>query len=152
MTYHNNQSYKSNYQHKKSDQPAFNEPIKYYVNGDNKQIEIQLFNEVAEKWAKNLNLAQTQLRKFYNQVLNYRDQIENFSASIDGKEQKFNELLPYILMLKSKVHYAKNRKSSDVNQNFVNFIQNNLSNIKKYKDYKIFCTFFEAVVAFSKSK
>jgi CRISPR type III-A-associated protein Csm2 len=109
-------------------------------------------NRVKEKISLN------QMRKFYNEILNYWIQIENIN---DNKERlkKFRELLPLIKMEKAKANIAYQKKN--INTNFKKFIDLNIDYIvdgyendleKSLEKFKIFVSLFEAVIAYSKGK
>jgi CRISPR-associated protein Csm2 len=86
-------------------------------------------------------LSSTQIRKFYEEVLNLKAQYEN------GKS--FKEILPYFKMLKAKANVAYERDV--INTNFKTFIEKNVDYVGDEEEkFKVFCTFFEAVVAYAK--
>jgi len=86
-------------------------------------------------------LSSTQIRKFYEEVLNLKAQVEN------GKE--FKKILPYFKMLKAKANVAYQRDV--INTNFKTFIEKNVDYVGSDENrFKIFCTLFEAVVAYAK--
>jgi CRISPR-associated protein Csm2 len=86
-------------------------------------------------------LSSTQIRKFYEEVLNLKAQYDNGKA--------FREILPYFKMLKAKANVAYERDV--INTNFKKFIEENVDYVgDDEKRFKIFCTFFEAVVAYAK--
>jgi len=73
--------------------------------------------------------------------LNLKAQFENGIS--------FREILPYFRMLKAKANVAYQRDV--INTNFKTFIEKNVDYIGDNEEkFKIFCTFFEAVVAYSK--
>ena len=134
--------------------------VEYFEN-DGKAIKADLFSDEAEKVikcfiSKNINrdykesrgkrklvkkISSTQIRKFYEEVLNLKSQLEN------GKS--FKEILPYFKMLKAKANVAYEREV--INTNFKTFIEKNVDYIGSDETkFKIFCTFFEAVVAYAK--
>ena len=85
----------------------------------------------------------TQIRKFYEEVLNLKDRLDN------GKD--FREILPYFKMLKAKANVAYQRDV--INTNFKRFIDENVDYVGDSEEkFKVFCTFFEAVVAYAKGK
>jgi CRISPR-associated protein Csm2 len=87
------------------------------------------------------SISSTQIRKFYEEVLNLKAQYDN------GKS--FREILPYFRMLKAKANVAYERDV--INTNFKRFIEENVDYVgSDEKRFKIFCTFFEAVVAYAK--
>ena len=128
-----------------------------YFNGE--YIKDDLFSDEAERvvkcfLSKSVNkdgrdrrgnprkkLSSTQIRKFYEEVLNLKAQYDN------GKS--FREILPYFKMLKAKANVAYERDV--INTNFKKFIEENVDYVgDDEKRFKIFCTFFEAVVAYAK--
>ena len=130
-----------------------------YFEGDGKTIKADLFSDEAEKVvscfiSKFINkdgrdkkgkprkkISSTQIRKFYEEVLNLKSQLEI------GKS--FKEILPYFKMLKAKANVAYERDV--INTNFKTFIEKNVDYVgNKEERFKIFCTFFEAVVAYAK--
>jgi len=87
------------------------------------------------------SLSSTQIRKFYEEVLNLKAQLENGAS--------FRKILPYFKMLKAKANVAYQRDV--INTNFKIFIEKNVDYVGNNEErFKIFCTFFEAVVAYSK--
>jgi CRISPR type III-A-associated protein Csm2 len=127
--------------------------INYYENEKMKKIKEDLFSNYAEKVAKCFigenkpkkeikNISYTQIRKFYNEVLRLKSEYEN---------SDFKTILPYFRMLKAKVFAAYNSRPKKVNKNFKIFIEKNIDYVGDNEErFKIFCTFFEAVVAYSK--
>ena len=95
------------------------------------------------------NLSSTQIRKFYEEVLNLKQKLDN------GED--FRKILPYFKMLKAKANVAYERNV--INTNFKTFIEENVDYVTKgenleemKKKFKVFCTFFEAVVAYAKGR
>ena len=127
---------------------------------DGEYIRSDLFSEVAQGVVDCINsfvredgrdrrgnarkkISSTQIRKFYEEVLNLKEIVEN------GKD--FKEILPYFKMLKAKANVAYQREV--INTNFKRFIEENVDYVgDDEKKFKIFCTFFEAVVAYAKGK
>ena len=85
-------------------------------------------------------LSYSQIRKFYDEVINLKEQLEN--------KKDFKMILPYFKMLKAKANIAYQRDV--INANFKTFIEKNVDYVNDEKRFKVFCTFFEAVVAYSK--
>ena len=99
------------------------------------------------------NISLNQIRKFYDELLSYQNQIENANNELE----KFRELLPYIKMQKAKVNLAYQKKN--VNTNFKKFLDLNIDYIiegyeedleKSLKKFNIFVSLFEAVIAYAK--
>jgi CRISPR-associated protein Csm2 len=116
----------------------------------NGSVKTDLFEDKAEKIASSFRydntgkIKGTQIRKFYDEVLRLKLKIE----SADNPDEKFKEILPYIKMLIPKVVYSKNKNT--VNGAFENFIKNNIREIRRYKEFMVFCDLFECVVAYCK--
>lgn len=100
-----------------------------------------LFDETAKKVANEIskNTKTTQIRNFYDYVL---ELCEN------AKDKPFNEVLPFVKMLNSKVSYAKTRKH--VSEEFVLMINECVKQVNSKDKLDIFKLFFEAVIGFSK--
>jgi len=114
----------------------------------------ELFNETAKKIANNIGAGKggvqnTQIRKFYDKVLELNDK----AKSVDDEEFN-NEVLPFVKMLNSKVAYASQRNSSGgklVNKSFVEMMDTSIKQIHTKKDLNTFKLFFEAIIGFHKS-
>jgi CRISPR-associated protein Csm2 len=103
--------------------------------------EIDLFDTVAQKWAEAIGKTKsTQARNFYDYILKLHDRV-------NGGEE-FDDILPFVKMLNSKVHYVKAR--NHVCENFVKMIKKCVDQVKDKETLKIFKLFFEAVIGFSK--
>lgn len=136
----------------------------YNENGD---IKTELFSEIAQeivikcfdylikdkdyfikdkkKIVKHNKPSSSQIRKFYDSLLNYKNIIENSNC----KKTEFQKQLPYIKMMKAKAHVAYER--GYINTNFKKFIDKGIDSIKDdIKNFEVFLTFFEAIVAYSK--
>ena len=123
---------------------------------ENGRIKEDLFSDIAENIVKKClkpkskkekeKLTLNQIRKFYDEVLNYESLIK---SAKDKEEEEFKEWIPYIRMLKAKAHVAYER--GNINKNFKIFIEKNIDYIgEDYKKFKVFVKFFEAIVAYSK--
>lgn len=116
----------------------------------------ELFNKTALEWAKKIGRAKeggvqnTQMRKFYDQVLSLQQQ-----AKPMGDEEFQSDLLPFVKMLNSKVAYASTRNSGGgkiVNKEFVDMMTSCINQIESKKDLNTFKLFFEAVIGFHKGR
>ncbi len=150
--------------------------VKYFKDKSKGIVNEELFSSVAEEIArkfgqpekkslgkdrrgkekiKNLSNSKSQIRKFYDEVLRNKVIIESISSSQDSSreeyeiiiEREFRKRLPYIKMLKAKVTYAYVREK--ITSDFRRFIEENIDSISDWEDFKVFCDFFEAVVAYS---
>lgn len=134
--------------------------FKFYVDSDyerkwdNETEKWKYKEEHGKKWEVDLpknkrklvkKLSSNQIRKFYNDILNYKEIIENS----ENKEKEFQKQLPYIKMIKAKAHVSFER--GHINTNFKKFIDKGIDSIKDdIKNFNIFVTFFESIVAYSK--
>ena len=115
----------------------------------------ELFNRTADKWAEKIGngrggVQNTQMRKFYDQVLSLRQKAKHMSD-----EDFQSDLLPFVKMLNSKVAYASTRSSGGgkiVNQAFVDMMSSCINQISNKRDLDTFKLFFEAVIGFHKGR
>ena len=130
--------------------------VNYFENEKEGIIKFDLFSDEAkrvvecfiskrfkEKIGKKIvvkKLSYSQIRKFYDEVINLKEQLEN--------KKDFKMILPYFKMLKAKANVAYQRDV--INTNFKTFIEKNVDYVNDENRFKVFCTFFEAVVAYSK--
>lgn len=116
--------------------------------GNEKSAEI--FSDIAQRAAKhiktNKNLNKTtQLRKFYDELAMWNDRVQLVR---ENKEGKFQELMPFIKMLKAKVAYAEGRKNVDKKfSDIFNRCIDQINNVETLRDAKLF---MEAVMGFCK--
>ena len=123
----------------------------------------ELFNKTALKWAeiifedreyiekekrgkpeKNLKkdpTKTTQMRKFYEQILSKYNEVK-----IDKKN--FDEVLPFVKMINSKVEYAYSREL--ISKSFRKMMISSIEQIEDEKKLENFKLFFEAVIGFYK--
>lgn len=110
----------------------------------------EIFSDIAQRAAKhiktNKNLNKTtQLRKFYDELAMWNDRVQLVR---ENKEGKFQELMPFIKMLKAKVAYAEGRKNVDKNfSDIFNRCIDQINNVETLRDAKLF---MEAVMGFCK--
>ncbi len=135
--------------------------MKYFEDGNRDIVKKDLFTTVAENWAKKLgeieeynagnrrprpkrrSNSKSQIRKFFDEILRYRTLVEN----ADNQNDEFRKQLPYINMTISKAAYSIGRDK--ITTKFKEFIEENLKGVNDFKDFKVFCQLFEAVVAYS---
>jgi CRISPR-associated protein Csm2 len=120
--------------------------IKFWLNKEKKLVNPELFSKVADEWAKNINdeggnqkNKQSQLRKFYDEVLLFYNRIQ-------GDKEKFEQMLPYIKLLRAKVYYARGR--DHITDKFKDFIESCIDQIHTWEDFVVFKNFFEAFMGF----
>lgn len=128
---------------------------KYQTNPKNSQNELpninlelnqDIFSSIAKDTAYSFDMnktTSTQMRIFYDYLLK---QYEN------SKNKSFNEILPFVKMLNSKVAYAFGRDKID--RNFKIMIEKCVEQIneKDSEKIEIFKLFFEAVLGFAKGR
>jgi len=110
----------------------------------------ELFDKTAQEWAEKIGAGKggvqnTQIRKFYDKVLELYER---------SKIETFEEILPFVKMLNSKVAYASQRSSGGgklVNRAFVEMMQTCINQINSPKELENFKLFFEAVIGFHKA-
>jgi CRISPR-associated protein Csm2 len=125
---------------------------------DEGQINPELFSGVAEKWARTVcdaGLKQdrrgkkkldrnkiTQLRKFYDEALRYKELVRN--------GESINDVLPYLMMLNAKAAYAEGREL--ITKEFSNMLRTGLEQIESNRpeSIEIFVNFFEAFMGYYK--
>ena len=113
--------------------------IPAFLNSDGK-LRAELLDTDACYWAKKFRGISThQIRRFFDEVKRYEQQLSN-------SRKDFNELKPFIYMLKSKTRYAAHKKPEM--KAFASFIAGSIDEIKKGKDdneekdrFKAFCLF-----------
>jgi CRISPR type III-A-associated protein Csm2 len=120
--------------------------MNFYTHGGS--IRPDLFDTEASKWAGKMEkVSRAQMRRFF-------DEIKRLERKMNSKE-KWEDILPYIKMEKSKIVYTvarakKNCKNEDKQayDNLKAFIFECIDAINKPDDYKIFSQFMEAVYGF----
>lgn len=96
---------------------------------------------IANKEDKNYKKNQsTQIRRFYDELAMWNERADS--------DDKFEEILPFVYMIKSKVAYAKGRDTVDAT--FQNFISKTISQINDRKTLNHAKLFMEAVMGFYK--
>jgi CRISPR-associated protein Csm2 len=109
-------------------------------------VDPELFNNVArqaaEAIAENRNANKpSQIRKFY-------DELCMWETKVSLEPMRFDDYLPFILMLNAKLAYAKGRRLVDAN--FVKLIGDCLKQVKTPETLRICKLFFEAFLGFYK--
>ena len=108
--------------------------------------DVELFSKTAQEWAQKVSKTKsTQMRNFYDYVLKLQEK------SSFKEENAFRaEILPFVKMLNSKVAYANSRKVAS--NEFVEMINDCVSQVNTQKSLETFKLFFEAVLGFSKKQ
>lgn len=132
----------------------------FYKAGTDIPLE-DLFDDQAQKIAesfvgknkagKDCGISPTQLRRIF-------DEVKRYERTLSLADAKWEEQLPYIKMIKSKVAYSVARKSKSSGgkstpeapfyKNLEKFLSSGINLIKTEKDYHTFVSLFEAVYGF----
>ena len=126
----------------------------YEANGS---VKVDLFDSTAKKVAESfvgtnkkgdvIGVSSTQLRRIF-------DEVKRYERILASSNVKWEDQLPYIKMIKSKVAYtvaraAKQKPAEEkVYKNLESFISQGISLVKTKKDYEVFVSLFEAAYGF----
>lgn len=118
----------------------------------------QLFGDIAKNWAKQIENESfndrggsngknksSQIRTFYDKVLELQEKSEGM-----GDEQYKKEVYPFVVMLRSKVAYAKSRGL--ISNTFEKMINQCVSEAQTTEKMRNFKYFFEALIGFYPKK
>jgi len=107
------------------------------------KLDPDIFSTVAEHAAKEVHTGKTnkrtQLRHFYDELTMWNDRVEQ-------EPGKYQELAPFIKMLKAKVVYAESRRHVD--KKFTDLLTRCLDEIKDPKTLRHAKVFLEAFMGF----
>lgn len=127
--------------------PKFEHKPNYFF--ENGHLKENLLTAEAERQAdeflrppdRQKQLTSAQLRRFYHEV-------KALEAKIEAGGFEAN--LPLVKMLRSKVAYACPARKEDrkIPDTFAKFLWQHIEQVRSEKDFKAFCTVFEAVVGF----
>lgn len=127
--------------------------IIFWENKERKIVKADLFSEQARTIAEEVfseadskKNKPTQLRKFYDEVLRFESILKSLPA--EKLNEEFKKMLPYLMMLNSKVAYAEARDL--VSGKFREFINKSLKQIETKDDFEAFSGLFEAFMGFYK--
>lgn len=99
-----------------------------------------LFDTTAKEWAEAIGKTKkTQARNFYEKVLELEEK---------SKHEKWEDVLPFVKMLNSKVAYGVSRKV--VSSEFQDMMTQCITQVNSKENLKVFKLFFEAVLGFFK--
>lgn len=115
-----------------------------------KEKSAEIFSTVAENAAQQIKSnpnanKTTQLRKFYDELAMWNDRVQ---TARENREEKYQELEPFIKMLKAKVAYAQGRKHID--SNFSDVFNRCIDEIKSAETLRDAKLFMEAVMGYCK--
>jgi len=127
------------------------ETIELWKDRENRTIDPVLFSDKAEKLAKQLAEdcqmlkgkpnKTSQIRKFYDEVV-------RLNMTAKNKDAQWESVLPMVNMIVAKTAYAKGRNL--ISQNFLDFMQSSIKQIKEPEDLAVFANLFEAFYGFYK--
>ncbi len=104
------------------------------------QKDANLFDTTAKEWAEAIERTKkTQARNFYEKVLELESKVKN---------ESWENVLPFVKMLNSKVAYGVSRKV--VSSEFQDMMTQCVSQVNTKEDLTKFKLFFEAVLGFFK--
>lgn len=117
----------------------------------------EIFSDIAQRAAQHIktdpksghfnkdNNKTTQLRKFYDELVMWNDRVQQ---AREHKESKFQELVPFIKMLKAKVAYAEGRKH--INSHFSDIFNRSIDQSNTSETLRDAKLFMEAVMGYCK--
>ncbi len=115
----------------------------------------ELLDKTAKEWAEAISRTKkTQVRNFYDKILELQDDIKKEEKEGKSKEEAFKEVYPFIKMLNSKVAYGVSRRVvsnefQEMMSQCLKQITNDENGRKKFETFKLF---FEAVLGFFKGR
>jgi CRISPR-associated protein Csm2 len=115
------------------------------------ELKSGIFSDIAEKAAGKVNdpsgkrNKRAQLRRFYDELVMWNDSVQQ----AEKRDEKYNELVPFIKMLKAKVVYAKGREHVD--ETFKMFFSHCIDQITSAKTLKHCKLFMEAFMGYYKA-
>jgi CRISPR-associated protein Csm2 len=115
-------------------------PNYFFENGHLKESLLTYFAEDQALAFVRERLNSSQLRKFYHEV-------KALEAKIAAGGFEANA--PFVKMMRSKVAYAcPARGEKKIPESFAQFLWQHIEQVRSERDFKAFCTVFEAVVGF----
>jgi CRISPR-associated protein Csm2 len=115
------------------------------------ELDPNLFSDVAEYAAEMVHAdagnanRRTQLRRFYDELVMWNDRVEQVARKKD-RQDRYDELAPFIKMLKAKVVYAKSR--GHVDSAFTALFSHCLNKIENPETLRFAKFFLEAFTGF----
>ncbi len=108
----------------------------------------ELFDETAEGWAKTLAGSKKELLNKPTQLRRFYDELVMWNERAAQSDKAFQDALPFIYMMNSKIAYAKGRKLVD--DQFQELMKNVIRQIKSPETLKRAKLFMEAMMGFYK--
>lgn len=112
----------------------------------------QLFGQTAENWSKQIDNESNRTQNKINQIRSFYDKVLELQKKSEGmsNEDYKREIFPFVVMLKSKVAYAKTRGL--VSKTFVDMINQCVDEATTAPKMLNFKLFFEAIIGFYPKK
>lgn len=112
----------------------------------------QLFGDIAKKWTKQIENESDRTKNKINQIRTFYEKVMDLQEKSEGMsdEQYKKEVFPFVVMLKSKVAYAKTRNL--VSNTFEKMITQCVDEATTSKKMQNFKYFFEAIIGFYPKK
>jgi len=127
--------------------------IKYWLDKEKRLVNPDLFSIIAYDWSERISgypdpkknnkdkvNKRSQIRKFYDEVLFFYDNLKN------KPKENFKQFLPFIKMIRAKVYYSLGRKHID--NDFKEMMERCLNQIEDWEDFEVFKNFFEAFMGY----
>jgi CRISPR-associated protein Csm2 len=129
------------------------ETIIYFLDDKEEKFDPALMDSKAEEIGKALalqdELKPSQLRRYYDDVLNLRNRLEAKYRQTGGDREAIFELLRAdFKMLKAKAAYARGRDKDMFPERLLKFFINHVHSVDTARKFDAFCHHFQAVVAF----
>ena len=102
---------------------------------------------IAKEWEES-RLSSSKMRKFYAEF----KRLERIWINGGKTRERFNEVLPMIKFVSSKVAYDSQRSGNKMPMPVGNFFRDEIKNIKNEKDFDTFLIYLEAIVGFANLK
>jgi CRISPR type III-A-associated protein Csm2 len=119
---------------------------------DGAGIRPALLDEEARQLAVDIrNVKKTQLRRYYNGVIQLRRRLEQLAQNEtgpDAREKAFERLRAEFKLFKARAHYAHARDGRMFPQRLLQFFVDHTDAVKTVRDFDAFCQHFQAVVGF----
>lgn len=114
--------------------------------------EEQLFGEIAKDWSKQIDNESDRTKNKINQIRTFYEKVMELQEKSEGmsNEQYKKEVFPFVVMLKSKVAYAKTRNLvSNTFEKMISQCVDEATTTQKMQNFKYF---FEAIIGFYPKK
>lgn len=112
------------------------------------QLSPQLFSDVAERIAQAVAAGASATKNKASQLRRFYDEFVMWQEKVGNSDERFQQHLPFVMMLKAKVAYAKGR--DHVDQNFEAVLRHLLDQCTSAERLRLGKLFFEAFMAFYK--